>query len=106
MTTVYENMNTKGWRHDVTEEQVGRAFEALEALNRTGYHFVYEVKTKDETPNLVFGSREFLLVIDGPTPSLIKVAGFDSYGNFMIYPEFLADGGISSLNHTPMEKAC
>mgnify|MGYP001280665987 CR=1 FL=1 len=106
MSTVYENMNTKGWRHDVTPTQVSRALKSLECLNRTGFSFVYEVKTKDETPNLVFGSRDFFLVIEGPIPEHIKVAGFDSYGNFMIYPKFLTDGGISDLNDLPVEAAC
>ncbi len=106
MSLVYENMNTKGWRHDVTDTQVLKALELLRNANKTILQIIYEVTTKDKSPNRVFGSREFLLLFDGPSPIKIKVASFDSYGNFMIYPSFLKDGGITIINKLLSGESC
>ena len=106
MSSVYENMNTKGWRHDVTDTQVLKALEVLRNINKTMFQIMYEVTTKDKSPSRVFGCREFSLVIVGPIPEKIKVASFDSYGNFIIYPSFLEDGGVTIINNLPAEMAC
>ena len=106
MSSVYENMNTKGWRHDVTDTQVLKALEILRNVNKTMLQIMYEVITKDKSPSRVFGCREFSLILDGPSPRKIKVASFDSYGNFMIYPSFLEDGGITITNNLLSEESC
>ena len=106
MPSVFENMNTKGWRHDVTDTQVLKALELLRNINKTMLQIIYEVTTKDKSPSRVFGCREFLLVFDGPSPRKIKVASFDSYGNFIIYPSFLEDGGVTIINNLLSREAC
>ena len=51
MSSVYENMNTKGWRHDVTDTQVLKALEVLRNINKTMFQIMYEVTTKDKSPS-------------------------------------------------------
>ena len=106
MSSVYENMNTKGWRHDVTDAQVLKALELLRNVNKTMLQIMYEVTTKDKSPSRVFGCREFSLVFDGPSPRKIKVASFDSYGNFILYPSFLEDGGVTIISNLLSREAC
>ena len=62
MSSVYENMNTKGWRHDVTDTQVLKALEILRNVNKTILQITYEVITKDKVVICLFSFHQPIVI--------------------------------------------
>ena len=86
------HMQTKGWHVEVTDEQIMAVYAALDAISRESDPIYYQ---EDPAP-IGCGDRRFYLRWGWGREDYSVVASFDSWGNLVIGPEFLMDGGLEN----------